>query len=95
MQEHYESRAVPDAEKFREFVVGSLEILKLSAASVSERAGVTKNTLGKFIKRESREIHLTTASKVASILSYEARVQGRELPAWKGQSLGQTDDSLQ
>lgn len=76
--------SIPNPVDFRVWVQIALAELGLSALSVGRALDLGKNTLGDFLAKPERSIHLHTAANVANYLGTQAALAGKTLPRLGG-----------
>ncbi len=80
MSESPQELIVPDADQFREWLIKVSEILQVRPARLATDSGSPVNSVGKFIKGNQRELHLTTAHNLHSHVMKLSRARGVAVP---------------
>lgn len=71
---------IPDSPAFRDWLISALDALDLRAGTVSRQAGVPPNAVKKFVDGVNREIHLSSAARVADFVVRKSIEAGVTLP---------------
>jgi len=69
-----------NADDFREWLKVVADVLGVQAGTISTGAKVGTNTVKKFLKHETRELHLTTAARIKDHVLARAAGLGVDIP---------------